>query len=54
MSLINFPALILNEKTARSNIKNMAIKASDLGLKFRPHFKTHQSLEIGKGLEITQ
>lgn len=45
---MTFPSLILNSDTAERNIKKMARKASDLSVEFRPHFKTHQSLEIGK------
>lgn len=41
------PTLLLNKEIALQNIQNMAEKASLYGLKFRPHFKTHQSLEIG-------
>lgn len=48
MSIQKYPSLILDEKIAKNNIKKFANKASKLGIKFRPHFKTHQSLEIGK------
>ncbi len=41
------PTLFLNEKIARNNIKLMAAKAIKAGVKFRPHFKTHQSKEVG-------
>ncbi len=41
------PTLLLNEDAARSNIRRMAEKARLLGARFRPHFKTHQSAEIG-------
>jgi D-serine deaminase-like pyridoxal phosphate-dependent protein len=44
---INKPSLILNEQRARENIRHMALKANLSGVKFRPHFKTHQSIEIG-------
>lgn len=44
---MTFPSLILNSDIAKRNIKKMAHKASDLNVEFRPHFKTHQSLEIG-------
>lgn len=41
------PTLLLNEGRARSNIAFMAEKARRAGVRFRPHFKTHQSVEIG-------
>ncbi|HAW78350.1 MAG TPA: hypothetical protein DEO59_17440 [Balneola sp.] len=47
MTSLKYPSLILDETIAKNNIKKMATKASKLGVKFRPHFKTHQSLEIG-------
>lgn len=42
------PTLLLNEHIARNNIRNMVSRAKNHGLKFRPHFKTHQSAYIGK------
>ena len=42
------PSLILDEKRCRKNIREMYEKALKHGLAFRPHFKTHQSLEIGR------
>ncbi|MEO0896772.1 MAG: alanine racemase [Bacteroidota bacterium] len=42
------PTLLLDEERCRKNIKKMADKARKHGLVFRPHFKTHQSLEIGR------
>ncbi len=39
--------LILDESRARKNIESMAKKASESDTVFRPHFKTHQSIEIG-------
>jgi len=44
---INKPTLILDEKKAKKNIAKMVTKAEDAGVQFRPHFKTHQSAEIG-------
>jgi D-serine deaminase-like pyridoxal phosphate-dependent protein len=44
---IKKPALLLDELKCRSNISVMAQKARLSGVKFRPHFKTHQSVEIG-------
>lgn len=45
---ITVPTLILNEARCRYNIKVMTDKAHSHGIKLRPHFKTHQSLEIGR------
>lgn len=47
-SRIDKPTLLLNEPVARNNIRRMAAKAAGLRLRFRPHFKTHQSVEIGE------
>ncbi len=44
---ITRPTFIINEKTCRNNIRQMAQKAKMNNLVFRPHFKTHQSAEIG-------
>ncbi len=41
------PTLVLDEKAALQNIRRMAQKARASGVEFRPHFKTHQSAEIG-------
>jgi D-serine deaminase-like pyridoxal phosphate-dependent protein len=45
---IDQPALILDEEIARRNIDRMAVKAMRSQVSFRPHFKTHQSAEIGE------
>ncbi|MDD4386068.1 MAG: alanine racemase [Bacteroidales bacterium] len=42
------PTLILNERICRANIEFMLAKARKLGIELRPHFKTHQSIEVGK------
>lgn len=41
------PTLILDKKRVLKNIEKMADKAKKGRVKFRPHFKTHQSAEIG-------
>ncbi|MBT8287987.1 MAG: alanine racemase [Bacteroidia bacterium] len=46
--MIRKPTLVLNEDRCRKNITAMAAKAKRSGLQLRPHFKTHQSLEIGR------
>ena len=45
---ISQPTLLVDEKKCRKNIQKMLKKAKSHKLIFRPHFKTHQSLEIGK------
>jgi D-serine deaminase-like pyridoxal phosphate-dependent protein len=42
------PTLLLDSGRAVRNIQRMCIKAKDQGVRFRPHFKTHQSAEIGE------
>lgn len=42
------PALVLDEDRARRNIARMAARARRFGVRFRPHFKTHQSREVGR------
>lgn len=45
---IDQPTLLINEKVARANIACMQQRAQDRGVTFRPHFKTHQSAQIGE------
>lgn len=45
---IEKPTLLLDEAKARRNIATMAQKAARSGVRFRPHFKTHQSAGIGE------
>ncbi|MFH1335940.1 MAG: alanine racemase, partial [Candidatus Zixiibacteriota bacterium] len=44
---ISKPTLIIDKKKVLQNIKMMTNKAKTSGVRFRPHFKTHQSAEIG-------
>jgi D-serine deaminase-like pyridoxal phosphate-dependent protein len=49
--LIEKPTLLLDETIARRNIRRMVARvkrAENQALRFRPHFKTHQSAEIGE------
>ena len=48
LSNITSPTLILIKERALKNIAKMAEKARKSGVHFRPHFKTHQSAEIGE------
>ena len=41
------PTFLINENTCRENISKMARKAAKSNCIFRPHFKTHQSAQIG-------
>ncbi len=45
---IDQPTLLIDEAVTRSNIARMAQRAKDRGVTFRPHFKTHQSAQIGE------
>ena len=45
---ISKPSLIVDEQKCHQKIEAMASKAKKHQLQFRPHFKTHQSLEIGR------
>lgn len=42
------PTLLLDEKRCRANIRRMVDKAKRNHVALRPHFKTHQSHEIGR------
>ncbi len=46
--MITKPTLLLDEDKCRQNIDQMSQKARLNDVIFRPHFKTHQSLEIGR------
>lgn len=45
---ITYPYLLLDKKICIENIQRMIIKAKKNNIIFRPHFKSHQSIEIGK------
>ncbi len=47
MTVVTKPTLILNEQQVKANIAGMSEKAKVSKVTFRPHFKTHQSKEIG-------
>ena len=48
MDEITAPALLIDEDKCRRNIRHMATKATHSGVAFRPHFKTHQSVQVGR------
>lgn len=41
------PTVLLDPAKAKTNIHRMVHKMKNAGVRFRPHFKTHQSAEIG-------
>ena len=45
---IQRPTLIVDLQKVSDNISRMAAKAASQGIRFRPHFKTHQSADIGE------
>lgn len=45
---ITYPYLLLDKKKCSENIERMVAKAKKNNLKFIPHFKTHQSIEVAK------
>ena len=45
---ITKPTLLVDIERVRTNIKRMSEKAQRNNVEFRPHFKTHQSAEIGE------
>jgi len=46
------PTLVVDKEICLRNIKKMAEKAAEYKLKFRPHFKTHQSAKIGEWFKL--
>jgi D-serine deaminase-like pyridoxal phosphate-dependent protein len=44
---ITKPTLLLDKRRALTNISRMASKGGAAGVRFRPHFKTHQSADVG-------
>ncbi|MCU4157553.1 alanine racemase [Carboxylicivirga sp. A043] len=45
--MLTQPTLLLNKAKCLANIERMATKAKKTNVLFRPHFKTHQSAEVG-------
>ncbi|MCG8569381.1 MAG: alanine racemase [Spirochaetes bacterium] len=48
MIKITKPTLLIDKEKALTNLDNMFAKVKQKPLMFRPHFKTHQSAEIGR------
>ena len=47
------PTLLLDEAKCKANIQRMAAKAKRSHVTFRPHFKTHQSLAVGRWIRAS-
>ncbi|MEM7347597.1 MAG: alanine racemase [Chloroflexota bacterium] len=47
MTSITKPTLLLHQDRVRRNIERMARKAKNSQVRFRPHFKTHLSADVG-------
>ena len=45
---IQTPTLLIDKTKALKNLNTMAAKAAAQNIRFRPHFKTHQSAQIGE------
>ncbi len=48
LNKVEKPTLVVFEDVCRQNIRAMAAKTKASGVRFRPHFKTHQSLTVGR------
>lgn len=48
MKPVTTPTLLLDKQKCRDNIRKMAEKARKSGIALVPHFKTHQSLQVGE------
>ncbi len=51
MSGISSPTLVVDERKCRLNIERMGTKAKKSNALFRPHFKTHQSIDVGRWVQ---
>lgn len=49
---ITRPTLVVDKEICLRNIERMAEKAAKHNLRFRPHFKTHQSAKIGEWFKL--
>ncbi len=52
MTEIIRPTLVIDKEICLRNIERMTQKAAKHKLKFRPHFKTHQSVKIGEWFKL--
>ena len=49
---ITRPTLVIDKEVCLRNIEKMVLKAAEHKLRFRPHFKTHQSAKIGEWFKL--
>lgn len=42
------PTIVIDAAKAQANLRRVAAKAATSGAAFRPHFKTHQNLDLGR------
>jgi D-serine deaminase-like pyridoxal phosphate-dependent protein len=52
MAEIIRPTLVVDKEVCLRNIEKMAQKAAKYNMRFRPHFKTHQSAKIGEWFKL--
>ena len=52
MMEITRPTLVVDKEICLQNIERMAVKVSQNKMRFRPHFKTHQSAQIGNWFRL--
>ncbi len=52
MAEIIRPTLVVDKEICLRNIERMAAKARENNMRFRPHFKTHQSAKIGEWYKL--
>ncbi len=52
MNNIIRPTLVVDKKICLRNIERMAKKVAENKMRFRPHFKTHQSAKIGEWFKL--
>ncbi len=45
---ISVPTLVVDVRRAESNLERMLARADGWGVRFRPHFKTHQSADVAR------
>ncbi len=53
MTEITRPTFVVDKEICLRNIERMARKAAENKLRFRPHFKTHQSAKIGEWFKLS-
>lgn len=46
--MVDFPYLLVDREKCRHNIERVALKCKNSNIKLRPHFKTHQNIQVGE------